>query len=280
MERNQIETLKKSFDDYKHIDENGREYWNAHELSKAMGYTQYQNFKPAIERAKQSMISTGKNPDEHLMGSHESFISGNGSVRSVNGYKLDKYAAYNVAMNADPSKVEVAFAQEYFLQSTAKVEALEKRINDREYIENRNGLKLANKNLNSTLLSHDVKPEELPVVADAGDQGFFDMHTKEVKEALGIDSKRPVADFLGKNMAAYKAVAQINTDAQIKIQDARGVHKTSEIAFEENRAMRDMAISKLGAAPEVLATGEDVKKIEQKYNKTSSKYLDIIEQEF
>ena len=226
------------------------------------------------------MISTGKNPYDHMSQSVHMVKIGSGAERETNSYKLDKYTAYNVAMNADPSKIEVAFAQEYFLQSTAKAEILEQRMNDRSYIENRNALKIANKHLNATLLDHDVKPEELGIVADAGDQGFFDMHTKEVKESLGIDSNRPVADFLGAKMTAYKAVAQINTDAQVQRQDARGVKDTSKVAFTENRKMRNLAVDTFDQTPEQLATGEDVKKVEQKYNKSSQKYKELIEQEF
>lgn len=47
---------------------------------------------------------------------------------------MDSYAAHSVDMNADPSKTEVAFAQQYFLDSTAKMEHIEKRINDKKYI--------------------------------------------------------------------------------------------------------------------------------------------------
>ena len=44
MVKNEIAATVKSFEDIKHVDENGREYWNAHELSKALGYVDYRKY--------------------------------------------------------------------------------------------------------------------------------------------------------------------------------------------------------------------------------------------
>ena len=277
--KNEVAATVKSFDDLKHVDENGREYWNAHELSKAMGYNDYRNFDQAINRAKNAMMSTGKNSEEHLVGSTESFISGNGAKREVKGYRLDKYGAYLTAMNADPSKTEVAYAQEYFLQSTATVEAIAKRMNDRETLGTRDNLRLANKKLNNTILSRDVEPEEIGIVLDQGDQGMFGKTTKELKEMAGIPNNRPVADFLGSDIAAYKNVAQINSRKEIEKHDLHGVKDIGEAVFDENRKMREMFIDKFDEAPENLLPGEDVKKVERRYNKQTKKYLDALEYE-
>ena len=219
------------------------------------------------------MLATGKNPEEHLAGSRESFISGNGAVREVNDYKLDKYAAYNVAMNADPSKTEVAFAQEYFLQNTAKAEVLEKRMSDRRYIDNRNALSLENNRFAATLLDHDVPADKIGVVLDAGDQGFFNMHTKEVKELAGIPSNKPVADIMGEDLTAFKKVAQIISRQNIEKRRAKGVEETSDITFDSNRFMRNLAIDTFDTTPEEMLLFEDVKKVEKKYDKQTTKIL-------
>lgn len=174
---NQIAMLKKTFDDYKHVDENGVEYWEARELSKMMGYTEYRNFEKAIDRAKDQMRSTGKDPNNHFVESNKMVDIGSKTTREVKDYKLTKLAAYDVAMNADPSKTEVAFAQEYFLQNTAKVEVIQQRMDDKKYIEARSELAEVNRELSGTLVSHDVKPNEIGIVMSAGDEGMFDMST-------------------------------------------------------------------------------------------------------
>ena len=267
MNKNEITTMKTAFDSYKHVDENGVDFWYAHELSKAMGYSEYRNFKPAIDRAASQMKSVGKNPDEHLVQVHEMLPIGNGAEKSVDGYKMDKLAAYNVAMNADPKKIEVAFAQEYFLQSTAKAEVIQQRLEDKQYITVRSELAEKNKNLAGTLLNHDVPASKLGVVLDAGDKGFFNMGTQEVKNTLGVPNNKPLADVLGAEVASYKTTAQFIAERRINTNNANGVKETSDIVYDSNRAVRELVQHETGEVPENLITGEDVKVVERRYKK-------------
>ena len=43
---------KKTFEDIKHIDENGIEFWYARELMFILQYANWQNFEKIIEKAK------------------------------------------------------------------------------------------------------------------------------------------------------------------------------------------------------------------------------------
>ena len=45
------EYTNKIFEGIKHIDENGREYWYARELQKALEYKDWRNFNKVIDRA-------------------------------------------------------------------------------------------------------------------------------------------------------------------------------------------------------------------------------------
>lgn len=268
MDTNQIVTMKKTFDDYKKYSANGVEYWNAHELARAMGYSEFAHFKPAINRAIQQMITTGKNPSNHIVECAETFVSGRGGKREVPGYMMDRYGAYLVAMNADPSKIEVAFAQEYFLQATAQIEALQQRLYAREYMCNRNYLKVANASLSSTLNNFvGVRDHQVGIVMDTTDQGMFDKHTKELKEEFNVPQNKPVADIFGPKMSAYKAVAQFNTEQELINQNAHSLDEACRIGFDENRAIRNMIQEKYHKNPEDLITGEDIKKVTRTYNK-------------
>ena len=51
----------KKFEDIKHFDEDGNEYWLARELQTALGYTQWRDFRNPIERA---MVSCKLNEQE------------------------------------------------------------------------------------------------------------------------------------------------------------------------------------------------------------------------
>lgn len=68
-------------------------------------------------------------------------------------------------------------------------------------------------------------------------------------------------------MAAYKTVAQYNSEQRIVQQDARGVDDTSDICYNENRIIREMVQDRYGDSPENLITGEDIKKVEKRYKK-------------
>ena len=58
-------------------------------------------------------------------------------------------------------------------------------------------------------------------------------NTKELKELAGIPNNRPVADFLGSEITAYKTVAQINSRREIEKHDLHGVQDIGEVGIEE-----------------------------------------------
>jgi hypothetical protein len=64
------------------VDEQGREYWDAHELAKLLGYTQYQNFKRALRKAEISIRECGEQPSEHLILVNEMSQGGQGAMGS------------------------------------------------------------------------------------------------------------------------------------------------------------------------------------------------------
>ena len=55
-----------TFEDIKHIDENGIEYWEARELMSVLQYTKWQNFEKIIDKAKTSCKNSGISALEHF----------------------------------------------------------------------------------------------------------------------------------------------------------------------------------------------------------------------
>ena len=277
--KQEIVEAKKTFDDMKHIDENGNEYWNTRELSKGMGYERYDKFKPVIEKAKTQMENTGINPDDHMSQSGHMVQIGSGTTREVDDYHVDRRGAYTIAVNADPHKSEVAYAKEYFIQKTAKAEVMEQRLDTLDRINNRNANSIQNKKLRNALLTRDVEPNELGIVLDKGSKGFFDQSSAEFKEEKGIPKSRSLYDYLDADVLAYKTVAQVNSRREIEKHDLHGVEETGEAIFDEHRKMREMFIDKFEEAPEDIPLQKDIKKVEKQYDKETMKLLEKLERE-
>ena len=90
------EYTNKMFEDIKHIDEFGNEYWLARELMSVLGYTLGQ------------MVNIGSN-----------------TTRKISDYKLSRYACYLIVLNCDPRKKVIALAKTYFAIQTRKQELSE-----------------------------------------------------------------------------------------------------------------------------------------------------------
>ena len=60
------EYTEKVFEDIKHIDEKGNEYWLARELQDVLGYHQWRSINDLIERAKMSCEESKYNINDHF----------------------------------------------------------------------------------------------------------------------------------------------------------------------------------------------------------------------
>lgn len=82
-----------------------------------MGYTEWRKFAGAVERAQLAAQNIGVTC--LFVGTAKKDTGG----RPREDYRLDRMAAYLVAMNGDPRKPEVAAAQTYFAIQTRRAEA-------------------------------------------------------------------------------------------------------------------------------------------------------------
>ena len=57
---------EKIFDDIKHINEYGQEFWYARELQAVLEYSQWRRFNEAIERAKIACKNSGYEVSDHF----------------------------------------------------------------------------------------------------------------------------------------------------------------------------------------------------------------------
>lgn len=63
--------------------------------------------------------------EDHFIEVSKNVTIGSGASRRVCACMLTRYACYLIAMNGDPRKQEIAFAQSYFALSTRRNELIE-----------------------------------------------------------------------------------------------------------------------------------------------------------
>ena len=122
------EYTERLFEDIKHIDENGNEYWLARELQVVFEYTQWRRFKNTISKTKTACSNSNVSVENHFANVGKMINLGKGGTRSVDDYKLSRYACYLIAQNGDPRKEVIALGQSYFTIQTGKQELVKKNI--------------------------------------------------------------------------------------------------------------------------------------------------------
>lgn len=64
---NIVKYSEKTFEDIKHVNENGQEFWYARELQGVLEYTEWRNFSNAIDKAKIACKSSGNEVSGHFV---------------------------------------------------------------------------------------------------------------------------------------------------------------------------------------------------------------------
>ena len=105
---------EKFFDNIRHTDENSNEYWMARELSTAIGYKDFRNFKGLIEKARILCAQNNAKVEDHFVETTEMVELGSGANRSVPSYRLTRYACLLISMCANSKKSQALTALQYF----------------------------------------------------------------------------------------------------------------------------------------------------------------------
>ena len=265
MDSKRIEQVKEQFDLAIQVTEEEKiEFWYARDLMKLLGYSRWENFEKAIERAMESCKTSQIKALDHFREVTKMVSLGSGANRKVKDYMLTRYACYLIAMNGDTSKEEIAFAQSYFAVQTRKTELIVERIAYIERTQARNRLKESEKRLSQNIYERGVDDAGFARIRSRGDQALFGGHsTKEMKERLGVKDSRPLADFLPTLTIAAKNLATEMTNYNVESKDLLGEALITSEHVQNNIEIRKM-LGGRGIKPEELPPAEDIKKLERR----------------
>lgn len=256
------------FESIRHLDEEGVEYWFARELMPLLGYDKWANFQKIVNKAKKSLQTTYQQTNDHFAEVGKMIRIGTGtnkeSTRKVIDYKLSRRACYLIAQNGDSRKEAIALAQNYFASQTRRQELRSIREKDIERILARRKLTESEKKFAGIMNSRGIDGKGIAEVKSAGDEALFGKPTKEVKEELGIQKNKPLADHLPTISIKAKDLATEMTTFKMEENDLLGTDPIKNEHRLNNSAVRKM-LTENGIFPEILPAEEDVKKLEKKY---------------
>ena len=268
METSRISKLFASFEDIKHIDADGVEFWSARDLQVLIWYQTWQKFEDLMNRAIESCKKAGNSPYDHFLPAP---VKSTG-WRPGTDFRLTRYAAYLIAQNGDPRKQEIAFAQAYFAVQTRKQELVEKKLLDYERIHVREKLTQTEKELTSLAFERGVDGAGMAKIRSRGDATLFGGHTtKAMKQKLGVDEDRSLADFLPTVLLKAKDLAAEVTNHNIR--EKKSLHGEELISAEHvknNQWVREFLV-KSGITPENLPPATDIQKLKRQQEAEAKK---------
>ncbi len=260
------------FEQIKQTDEHGNEYWLARQIMRVLGYAEFRNFLPVIERAKEACENSGQRPEDHLVDIHEMVEIGSGAQRSMPSVKLSRYACYLIVQNADPAKEVVALGQTYFavqtrLQEIWQMEAYHQLSSDEEKrLFLRNELKRHNSQLADAAKNAGVvEPMDYAIFQNHGYIGLYGgLDARAIHQKKKLKKSQHILDHMGSTELAANLFRATQTEDKLRRENITGKAKANQAHLEVGKKVRQTIQELGGTMPENLPAEGSITKLEQK----------------
>lgn len=268
-----------TFENIRHLDKSGYEYWLARELAVVLEYSQYRHFLPVIDKAKNACITSGQMLENHVEDVLTMVEIGSGAKRELRDIRLSRYACYLIVQNGDPSKTVIANGQTYFALQTRRQELADNAqfvlLNENEKrLAIRNELAQHNKHLAAAAKDAGVEtPLDYAIFQDHGYRGLYGgLAAKDIHARKGLKKSQKILDHMGSTELAANLFRATQAEEKLKRDQVSGKQKANQTHFAVGKKVRETIAELGGTMPEALPTPEaSIKQIENTQKKLTNK---------
>ena len=253
------EYSKKIFEDIKHVDEIGNEYWLARELMIVLEYIEWRKFKGVISNAIVNCRNSNYNVSDHFVGADKMVNIGSKTTRNITDYKLSRYACYLIVLNCDPRKKIIALAKTYFAIQARKQELNEKEYNelteDEKRFYQRDLTRKGNYSLNIAAKNAGVK--NFDKFHNSGYRGLYNGETaNDNANRKGLRYREDILDNMGSDELIVNLFRISQTEQKLRNENIKLEKEANDTHYKVGKEIRK-TIKKLGGKmPEDLKTPE------------------------
>ena len=244
------------FESIKHIDKNGNEYWLARELQIVLKYSQWRRFKELIDRAKIACELSKNNVSDHFA-VYGKIVKAGATTKTIEDYKLSRYACYLIVQNGNPNKEVIALGQTYFAVQTRKQELTEEYFKSLD--EDGKRLVVHGQTIDKNKLLYKVAKESgvknYGKFTNYGYQGLYGGETaSDIAKRKGLNDNEEILDYMGSEELADNLFRIVQTEAKLKNDKVNNEDDANGTHYEVGSVVRE-TIKKLGGTmPEKLPT--------------------------
>lgn len=262
------------FENIKHIDEYGNEYWSARELQTVLDYKEWRKFKGVITKAQEACLNSEISIIDHFVNADKMVGIGSKTSRNIEDYKLSRYACYLIVQNSDPRKEVVALGQTYFAVQTRRQELTEKEYSmlteDEKRFYQRSLTKKGNYSLNQAAKKAGVK--NFDKFHNAGYKGLYNGETaNDIAKRKGLRYREDILDNMGSEELAANLFRITQTESKLKRDNISSEKDANETHYNIGKNIREVIAKNGGTMPEKLPTPKKSLKELEKEQKRQEK---------
>lgn len=281
---------KKLFDDIRHVDENGVEFWFARELQPVLQYAKWENFHKVIKTAQIACKISQQNVSDHFPEVRKMVAMptkskknqadnlgfpdvGKTKMKAIIDYRLTRYACYLIVMNGDPRKEVIALAQTYFAVKTRQqelAELYEQLTEDEKRLFLRGDIK--QKNMLLAEAAHKagiITSQEYATFQNAGYRGLYGgLTAQDIANYKGLKNGEEILDYMGGTELAANLFRITQTEEKMRREGTSTPEQANAVHYQVGRAVRETIAGLGGTMPEELPTPDkSIKELEEEQQK-------------